>query len=90
MTRLQARRNIVINHRLLYKGEIRDLDPAVARHYLALYPDALDDLTPKPTVAVSEPIRPVESEPEPVQVAEPESIPAPKPARKRKTQTVVE
>ena len=49
MTRLQARRNIVINHRLLYKGEIRDLDPAVARHYLALYPDALDDLTPKPT-----------------------------------------
>lgn len=84
MTRLQARRNIVINHRLLYKGEVRDLDPDVARHYLALHPDALIDLTPKP--AAPKPGQSVDHELEP----EPESIPAPKPARRRKTQTVVE
>lgn len=50
MTLLKATRNIVINHRLLYKNEIREIDPDVARHLLALHPDALLDVTPRPII----------------------------------------
>jgi len=86
MTRLRAQRDIALNHRLLYKGEIREVDPDVARHYLTLYPDALEDVTPKPTTVESEPVQPVAAEP----VTEPVPASEPKPARRRKSQTAVE